>query len=227
MKVESTTTSSSAPHRDGLLRSLAEKVAPAHTAVLVIDMQNDFCSQGGFLDELAIDLSQVREIVPRIAQLLASARRAHTTVVLVRSHFDPVFLLQPMLERLERKQTKPYCVSGTWGAEFVTGLAPQPGEVVITKHRYSAFFATELEMVLRARGVRTVILAGTATNNCVDGTGRDAFALGFYVVLLDDATAATSPEVHEATLKTVDHAYGVIAGLDDIVAIWEADDRPS
>src|SRR5262249_10179485 len=97
----------------------------------------------------------------------------------------------------------------------------QPGDIVVTKHRYSGFFATDLDLILRARGVQTVLLAGTATNNCVDGTGRDAFSLGYYVVLVDDCTSATDPEVQQATLKTVDHAYGIVVPLHDVIGIWD------
>jgi ureidoacrylate peracid hydrolase len=113
-------------------------------------------------------------------------------------------------------------VAGTWGAEFAPEVAPQADDLVVTKHRYSAFFATDLDMLLRARGIRTIVLSGTATNNCVDGSGRDAFALGYYVALAADASAATSRELHEATLQTADHAYATITDCASIVATWKS-----
>lgn len=206
--------------RGGLLRSLHEKVNPDHTAILVVDMQNDFCSEGGFLSQLGVDLSNVGRIIPEIQRLLNRARASNIPVIHIRSHFDPEYLLPPMLERLERKNSPPYCIQGTWGAEFVPGLAPEDADIVITKHRYSGFFATDLDMRLRARGIRTVILTGTATNNCVDGTGRDAFYEGYYVVLLSDATTAPTAELHDAALQTADHAYAVVHTVEDVTKQW-------
>jgi ureidoacrylate peracid hydrolase len=206
-----------------LLRSLRDKVEPDHTAILVVDMQNDFCSEGGFVHGLGIDLSACWQIVPNVQRLIEAARRHGVLIVHIRSHFDLAFLLPPMLERLERKHAKPYCVSGTWGAEFIRDLQPDVSDLVVTKHRYSGFHATDLDMQLRARGIQTVVLTGTATNNCVDGTGRDAFYVGYYVVMVSDATACGGADAQAAVLKTAEHAYAVIASVDEIVKVWEED----
>ena len=204
-----------------LLRTLEEKVDPSCAAVMVIDMQNDFCSEGGFLDQLGVELGPIQAIVPTIRRLLESAREHGVTVLHAYYDGDPRFFLAPMLERLERKnEAEPYCVPGTWGIEIVQDLKPEDGELVIGKHRYSAFFGTDLDMHLKANGIKTLILCGTATNNCVDGTGRDAFYNGYYVVLPSDASAAPTDELHRATLQTADHAYGVVASTDEIVSIW-------
>lgn len=192
-----------------------------HAAVLVVDMQNDFCSKGGFIDRLGLDISPMQRIVPRVRRVVGSAREHGATVVHMKSHFDPVYLLPPMQERLERMGAEPYCVSGTWGAEIIEDLTPEQDDVVIVKHRYSGFYGTSLDAQLRERGVKTVLLAGTATNNCVDGTGRDAFYNGYYVVLASDASAVASPDLHHAALKTAEHAYAVVATVEDIVAIWD------
>ncbi len=210
-----------------LLRTLEAKVNPQLCAVLVIDMQNDFCSPGGFVDHLGMDLSAIDGCVRSIQRLIHHARVAGIDVVHIRSHFDPQYMLPPMIERLERKKSEPYCVSGTWGAEFVKDLEPIAGESVITKHRYSGFYATNLDITLRAKGIQTVILTGTATNNCVDGTGRDAFYNGYYAVMVSDATAASSEALHESALKTADHAYAVIATSDEICTIWSTRTAPA
>jgi ureidoacrylate peracid hydrolase len=187
----------------------------------VIDMQNDFCSEGGFLDRLGVDLAPIQAIIPGIARLIEEGRTHGVRILHAYYDGDPRFFLGPMLERLERKnEAEPYCVPGTWGIEIVPDLKPAPEDRVIAKHRYSAFFGTDLDMLLKSNGVETLILCGTATNNCVDGTGRDAFYNGYYVVLPSDASAAPTDALHQATLQTADHAYGVVSSIDEIIDIW-------
>ena len=205
-----------------ILRSLEEKVDPRRAAVLVIDMQNDFCSEGGFLDHLGVDLGPIQAIVPRIKGVLEKAREHGVLVLHAYYDGDPKYFVGPMIERLERKnESEAYCMPGSWGIEIVEDLRPEEGEIVLGKHRYSAFFGTDLDMLLKARGISTLILAGTATNNCVDGTGRDAYYNGYYVVVLSDGSAAPTEELQRATLATVDHAYGVVATADEVSAAWE------
>ena len=203
-----------------LLRSLPQKVNPSRAAVMVIDMQNDFCREGGFLDRLGVDLEPIQSIIPSIARLIDEGRRHGVRILHAYYDGDPRFFLGPMLERLERKnESEPYCMPGTWGIEIVSDLKPAPDDRVIPKHRYSAFYGTDLDMLLKSNGIETLILCGTATNNCVDGTGRDAFYNGYYVVLPSDASAAPT-EDHRATLQTADHAYGVVSSVDEIIGVW-------
>lgn len=197
-----------------------EKIDPSTTTLLVVDMQNDFCSPGGYLDKLGADLSAVSPTVNEISRLLGAARRAGVKVVHIQSWFDAEFLNEPMLERLERMAIPPYCVSNTWGADFVPQLTPLEGEDVVVKHSYSAFQGTKLTEMLRQAGTRTVVLCGTATNNCVDGTGRDAFYAGFFVVLASDAACAPSKELHNHAVATAKHGYAVIADVDEIGRVW-------
>ena len=204
-----------------ILTTLAEKVDPERAAVLMIDMQNDFCSQGGFLDRLGVDLGEIQASIGRAQELLSKARAAGVPVIHAYYDGDPDYFVVPMLERLERKDEEAYCLPDTWGIKFVDGLEPEPGELVIGKHRYSAFFGTDLDMRLRSMGISSLVLGGVASNNCVDGTGRDAYYNGYYVVMTSDASAAPTVELHQATLTTVEHAYGVVASTDEITAIWE------
>lgn len=200
---------------------LSERIDPKTTALLVVDMQNDFCSPGGYLDKLDADLSQVPGTVENIAKLIKSARDAGVQVIHIQSWFDRKYLNAPMIDRLERFGIEPYCVSGSWGAEFVPELQPEEGEAVVIKHGYSAFSETNMNEVLSAGGVRTVVLCGTATNNCVDGTGRDAFFNGYLVVLVPDAACAPSAALHEHAIATARHAYAVIADIDEIESAWK------
>jgi ureidoacrylate peracid hydrolase len=206
----------------GWLNSLSKKIDPVHSALLIVDMQNDFCSEGGFLDKLGADLSGVQKIVPRIRSLSQAAQHVGVPVVYVRSHFDVDYLQGPMLDRLHRKRLEPYCITGSWGAQFISTLQPEPADLVVTKHRYSAFYGTHLDILLRARGVRTVLLAGVATDVCVGVTGFDAFHRGYYVVLLKDACTAPNTFVHDAAVETASHAYAVISTVDETVQIWDS-----
>lgn len=200
--------------------NIEERINPETTVVIVVDMQNDFCSPGGYLDNLKADLSQVPATVARISQLVSSARNAGVGVIHIQSFFDKQYLNGAMIDRLDRFNIDPYCVSNSWGAEFISSLQPAPDETVVIKHGYSGFAGTNLAQVLSDGGIRTVVLCGTATNNCVDGTGRDAFYNGFLVVLASDAACAPSTALHNHALETARHAYAVIAGVDEIQSVW-------
>lgn len=201
--------------------NLEERIDPNTTAVIVVDMQNDFCSPGGYLDHLNADLSQVPVTVDRISQLISGARKVGARVIHIQSFFDRPYLNGAMTDRLDRLNIEPYCVSGTWGAEFIPALQPAPDETVVVKHAYSGFAGTSLAGVLSEGGIRTVILCGTATNNCVDGTGRDAYYQGYLVVLASDAACAPSIALHNHAVETARHAYAVIAEVDEIQSAWE------
>ena len=116
----------------------------------------------------------------------------------------------------------PACEEGSWGGDFVSGIGPKPGEIVITKHRYSAFLNTELETVLRARDVRTLVFAGVSTNCCVESSVREAFMKDFYVVVSSDATAAYTAAQHEGALKTIEMLFGEIASIHEIRDVWRS-----
>ena len=113
--------------------------------------------------------------------------------------------------------------SGFEGAEFVAPLAPQPGEPVIRKHRYSAFKGTNLDTVLRARGIRSVVPTGVSTNVCVESTLRDAFETGHYTALPRDACASWDADLHEATLKTANARFGLVCDSADLIDAWNGD----
>jgi ureidoacrylate peracid hydrolase len=112
------------------------------------------------------------------------------------------------------------CIANTAGAEFIEELAPAPGELIIHKHRYSAFKGTDLDMVLRARNIKTVITTEVSTNVCVESTLRDAFETGYYVCIPSDATASWDMSLHKSTLQTVTHRFGLVTTTEEIEAIW-------
>ena len=210
------------------LWGLTAKVAPVHTALLVIDVQNDFCSPEGMMSAEGLDVSAAVATAERLEGFIAAARRAGVQVVFVRSvlssegnhYLSDVILEQATRRRAGSYTLRPVCVEGSFGGEYYGNVRPSAGDPVIAKHRYSAFLRTDLETVLRAAGIRTVVLAGVATNVCVETTARDAFMRDFYVVLCSDGTAAYSDAEHRAALTTIDRYFGQVASLEEIKAAW-------
>ena len=211
-----------------LLTTLEQKIEPAHAALIVVDMQNDFCAAGGMMDLEGADLDAVQAMAERLPAAIDAARSAGVLVVFIRNVYSTernVYLSDVWLEQMLRRRGDSYtvrdvCGADSWQGDFYGTIAPQPGEPIVTKHRYGAFHNTDLETILRVHGVRTVVLTGVATNACVETTAREAFVRDYYVVFTTDGTACYSDEAHEATLHTIDKYFGVLANLDDVVEVW-------
>lgn len=207
---------------DDVLLALEQKVDPAHTAAVVVDVQNDFCAPGGYYDRTGARLDGIQAMIPHLQRFLAAARRARVPVIFVGAAYDEPFLSGVQKERHIRRFGKvvPYCESGTWGAEFYQ-VGPEPGEPVVRKRRYSAFHGTDLDLHLRARGVRTVVLTGVATNVCVETAARDAYMRDYYVVVVGDCTAARDDDFHRGALANVEASFGVVSTADALARIWK------
>jgi len=212
-----------------LLMSLEQKIDPAHAALIVVDVQNDFCSDDGFFGREGYDLDQIKAAVPRIAKLIDYARAAGVKVVFIRSVYDPYHLNNPMRERNARRGLgKARCTTGAWGTEFFQ-VSPLAAEPIVTKHRYSAFQGTDLHIILRSWGIRTLIMTGVTTNVCVESTAREGYFLDYYIVLVGDCAATTnedrkdlsSQEIHRWTLTNIDLTFGVAVSSNDVIAAWE------
>jgi len=201
-----------------------DAIEPRKTAMIVVDMQNDFVAAGA-----AMETPAARAAVPKIAEALAICRDAKIRVIYtahVHRHdgcdmglFDDIY--PPIAKRAA-------LVDGTPGAEIYRELAPAPGEHVIRKHRYSAFFGTDLEIILREWGVDTVIISGTTTENCCHATARDAMFRNYRVIFLSDATATvdypdrgfgTMPaaDVHRATLVILAASTAHVMSVKDMM----------
>ena len=210
------------------LGSLPEKVLPVHAALVVIDMQNDFCAVGSMVSKGGRDVAGVGNMAERLPGLIDSARHAGLLVIFVRSILSSDrnnYLSDVWIEQAARKQGGGYtdfsvCSEGSWEADYYEKVRPQEGDVVVTKHRYSAFYNTDLDTILRANGIRTVVLSGVSTNVCVETAARDAFNRDYYVVVVGDGSAAYSTEEHEGTLKNIDRFFGEITSIQDLDAIW-------
>jgi nicotinamidase-related amidase len=212
-----------------MLTAPADVLDPRHTALLIIDMQKDFCTPGFGADRAGRDLGPTRSIIPALAGLLATARAAGVLVVHVGFWTLPDHLSDsgPWLAQRRRAtfSSDKLALAGSEGAEFIEELSPLPGELVIHKHRYSAFKGTDLGMILDVRRVRSVVTTGVSTNACVESTLRDAFETGYYVAIPRDGTASWSHELYEATLANVTHRFGLVTDIAEITAIWRGDNR--
>jgi ureidoacrylate peracid hydrolase len=213
-----------------VLGTLEEKMAAQHTALVVIDMQNDFCASGGLVSRDGRDISAAQAMAKRLPALLESARRAGTLVVFVRClytrdanpYLSDVWLEQAARERRGGYTSIPVCREGSWEGDWYEDVRPQPADIVVTKHRYDAFQGTDLDLVLRSHGIRTVALTGVVTNVCVETTARAAFVRDYYVAVVEDGCAAYVPEDHEHTLRNIRRFFGVTPSIRQLCAIWDA-----
>ena len=207
-----------------MLATLEERIDPAHTAILLIDMQKDLVYDGFLCDQAGRDLAATRSVIPTMGRLLNAARSSgalgcHVGFWPLPDHGSDS---APWLAQRRRStySSDVLCIADTEGAEFIDELAPIEDELVIHKHRYSAFKGTDLDMTLRARDIKTVITTGVSTNVCVESTLRDAFETGYYVCIPSDATASWDMSLHESTLQTVTHRFGLVTTTAEIEGIW-------
>jgi ureidoacrylate peracid hydrolase len=181
---------------------------PARTAVLVVDMLNDFLEPDG-----AMPLPEGQRLYDPIRRLLAAAR----------AHGSPVIWLcdtHPPRDR-EFEKRAVHCLTGTWGAQIVEALEPNDDEYRVPKRRYSGFFETDLDLRLRELGIAHVILTGVVTNICVRSTAHDAFFRGYDVIVVEECVAATGPREQESSLYDIDTHFGTVASLDDVLGVLE------
>lgn len=184
-----------------MLLSLSEKIAADKAALIVIDMQNDFCHENGAGATNGSNVGPVQSIVPRLNQLIDEARSVEMPVIFVRAVHNKWTDSEVRLERRQGRKV-PNCVEGTWGIEWY-GVAPKDGEAIVTKHRYSGFINTDLDLILRAQGIKTIVCTGTATNVCVESTARDGFMLDHFIVFVDDCCGTGDEAAHAATLRNM------------------------
>ncbi len=185
-------------------------------ALVVIDVQNGFVSKSGSYDKLGIDISYYQKIIPTVKGLLEHCKSIgipiyFTNAIREPSGFDLLTKTHKILPqaREERIKDVPICVRGTWDAEIIEELKPSTSNI-ITKRRDSTFQGTNLDEELRSRGIDTVIFCGVDTSMCVESSVREAFNLGYDVVVVSDATASMNPSRYECTLDDVKSFYGLV-----------------
>ena len=200
-----------------MLRTLEEKVDPKHTALVIVDMQNDFCHKDGMYGPGTDEVTPSQAIVPAINTLISQARAEGAPVIFVRFILNDQVISDVWRERhLNSGPTKDPCMEGTWGAELY-GFTPEPGDSVVDKHRFSAFNNTNLNFILQCNNIKTVIVTGIYTNICVENTARDGFMMDYYVVVPEDCTAGPSVEAKDTSLRMI---YGTVSTSDEILQAW-------
>ncbi len=209
--------------------TLQELVAPAHTALVLIDMQRDFIEPDGAFGRMGIDLSMYERSRPRLRELLRAARDSGVLVVHVQNTALPSRLSDApsqirfnlRMHQGARQGAEPlrYTIPGTVGHQFVDDLAPEDDELVVRKYRSSGFWGTNLDLLLRSNGIETVVVTGCTTEGCVESTARDAMFSNYYVVVAQDCVASDDLEQHEASMLLMRHRFDLADG-EEIAVVW-------
>jgi nicotinamidase-related amidase len=228
-----------------MVPDFAARLSPENAALLLIDFQNDFCAAEGATGRTGASMRMIDAAVRRTRELLRSAREHGNFVVHVRAEYgrhwrspsspyrfpvegrrEPAVWTASAADMstnrwFEEDETE-VCRTGTWGAEFVEGLCPEPGEAVITKHRFGAFAGTGLDQLLRARGLSSLVVAGVTTNCCVETSAREAVMREFSLIVVEDCVGVKDhlADLHRATLEALGTYFGLVRPASDIIAEW-------
>lgn len=203
-----------------MISELAELVMPNHSAVLVIDVQNDCCHPDGAYAKRGRDISLRQKAAHNAADFVREARKYAVPIIFVKlSHgkWDEA----PAWKRRRKQLGPPVCMEGTWGAEFYA-VEPVEGDAIVVKHRYSAFIGTDLDLILRSKRISTLIVTGGGTHVCVESTVRDGFMLDYDIVMVSDCCGSTTLDEHLPALKRMARLCGTVVEAKEVLEAWSS-----
>lgn len=222
-------------------RPEAIQFPPEQTALIVVDMQNAYASAGGYLDLAGFDVSATRPVIEQIKVAVAAARAAGLQIIWLQNGWDEQYVeaggpgspnwhksnaLKTMRRQPELQGT--LLSKGGWDYQLVDQLTPGPGDIVLPKPRYSGFFNTALDSMLRSRGIRHLVLTGIATNVCVESTLRDGFFLEYFGIVLEDATHQAGPAfAQQAALFNIETFFGWVSDVSSFCSALQAESTPA
>lgn len=206
-----------------ILRETKDILCPQHTALIIVDMQNDCCDANGVFAQAGRDVSSLAATIPKIKSILDLCREKNIFVVHLQQttlscgNSDDDFWLA---FKTRDGKSPEYCLLNSWGAEFVEELKPLKNEVVVPKFRPSGFHGTFLDQILRANGIRTTLVCGNTTEGCVMATVLESSFYGYYTCVVEDATASSVKNMHETAMRFMRTRYMVFS-TEEIVALWQ------
>ena len=206
---------------------LSEFVDPRHAAVLVVDMQNDYCARSGHLDKEGTEMTPTIEMVPRLKTLLDRGREAGVRIIFTQNTTLPDMVSEsPALLRykdrrgyLHTETGLEQCLDGTWGHKIMDEMGRREHEIIVKKYRPTAFLGTSLDQILRAKGIKSVIVTGVVSEGCIQATAMDALWRDFYTVVVKDCIATADAERHASALTIMSERLEV-HDSDEIINEW-------
>ena len=204
-----------------------ELLQKSHTALIIIDFQNDFCCKGGVYDIRGSDLSMCMKAAKATVKLIEAARKAAVLTVFIQNTSLPnlksesaawLRFRMKMAGKIDYLKF-PLTLEGTWGQDFIEEVRPLPDDIVIKKYRSSAFVGTNLDLILRSNGIRALVVTGVMTEGCVESTVRDATFYDYFVVLLRDCVGSSNIQLHEASLRYLEMRCDVLTS-EQVASVW-------
>jgi len=193
-------------------------------ALVLVDVQNEFCHPEGVFGKKGCDLSAIEGMMVALRRLVDSAREKDIPIVFIQNIEDDntdSFAWKMRPDAREDSANESVCRRGTWGTELY-GFTPGDDEILIVKNRFNGFLNTPMDAILKNKGIETLIFTGVATNICVESTARHASILDYHVILAHDACATWYPDLHEATCKNIRLWFGKVADSKEIVSLWDS-----
>ncbi len=207
--------------------SLREKLHPQHCALLIVDVQNEFCDPAGFYagvpEFAASKLASINRMREPLLALLEAARAADCLRIFIRGIYDPAYLSAPFAEIMNaRGALGRACLEGSWGADYWGPFRPRQSarELEVIKHRNSAFHGTNLAAILREHAVKTAVVTGVATSGCVDSTARAAMFEDFFAVVPSDTTADYVEERYRVHLAKLASGFAAVTNSREVIGAW-------